>query len=84
LRLAALSHQRPCQSANEKILEEKIMVATKSEAVLIINKALETLEIKDLIKVVNDLHDVIVPLTKNESLRETMILLKEISDGYND
>ena len=59
------------------------MVATKSEAVLIINKALETMQIKDLIKVVNDLHDVIVPLTDNESLRDTMILLKEIADGYS-
>ena len=59
------------------------MVATKNEAVLIINKALETLEIKDLAKVVNDLHDVIVPLTENESLRDTMILLKEIVDGYS-
>ena len=59
------------------------MVATKNEAVLIINKALETLEIKDLAKVVNDLHDVIVPLTDNESLRDTMILLKEIVDGYS-
>ena len=59
------------------------MVATKSEAVLIINLALETMEIKDLKKVVNDLHDNLVPLTKNESLRDTMILLKEIADGYN-
>ncbi len=59
------------------------MVATKNEAVLIINKALETMQIKDLIKVVNDLHDVIVPLTDNESLRDTMILLKEIADGYS-
>ncbi len=59
------------------------MVATKSEAVLIINLALETMEIKDLKKVVNDLHNALVPLTKNESLRDTMILLKEIADGYN-
>ena len=60
------------------------MVATKSEAILIINLALETMEMKDLKKVVNDLHDALVPLTKNESLRETMILLKEIADGYSD
>ena len=59
------------------------MVATKSEAILIINLALETMEMKDLKKVVNDLHNALVPLTKNESLRETMILLKEISDGYD-
>ena len=59
------------------------MVATKSEAILIINLALETMEMKDLKKVVNDLHKTLVPLTKNESLRETMILLKEISDGYD-
>lgn len=59
------------------------MVATKSEAILIINLALETMEMKDLKKVVNDLHKALVPLTKNESLRETMILLKEISDGYD-
>ena len=59
------------------------MVATKSEAILIINLALKTMEMKDLKKVVNDLHDALVPLTKNESLRETMILLKEISDGYD-
>ena len=59
------------------------MVATKSEAILIINLALKTMEMKDLKKVVNDLHDALVPLTKNESLKDTMILLKEIADGYS-
>jgi len=57
------------------------MVTTKSEAYIMVHVALNTISIRELKEIIDSLNELLLPFSKNESLRDSLIMVKEVVDG---
>ena len=57
------------------------MVTTKSEAYIMVHVALNTISIRELKEIIDTLNELLLPFSTNESLRDSLIMVKEVVDG---
>jgi len=57
------------------------VVTTKSEAYIMVHVALNTISIRELKEIIDSLNELLLPFSKNESLRDSLIMVKEVVDG---